>query len=66
MLHAVAIDASMVPAMIPVAGNFIADVIEDLHFAELRKSLTPAEYDKFIKQDKVAPATISMMRALSK
>jgi len=66
MLHAVAIDGSMVPAMIPFAGNLIADVIEDLHFAELRKSLTTAEYDEFIKQDKVTPATIAMARALAK
>jgi len=66
MLHAIAIDASVFPAMIPVAGDFIADIVEDLHFAELRKNLTPSEYDTFIKQDKVAPATISMMRALSK
>jgi len=41
-------------------------LIEDLHFAELRKNLSPSEYDEFIKQDKVAPAVIAMMRALAK
>ena len=66
MLHAVAIDASMVPAMIPVVGDVLSDVIEDLHFAELRKKLSPSEYDEFIKQDKIAPAVIAMMRALTK
>ena len=65
-IGAIAIDASMVPAMIPWVGDVVSDVIEDLHFAELRKSLTPSEYDDFIKQDKVAPATIAMMRALAK
>jgi len=66
MLHAIAIDGAMVPAMIPVAGDVIADVVEDLHFAELRKILEPKQYDEFIKQDKIAPATIAMMRALTK
>jgi len=66
MLHAIAIDASMVPAMIPFVGDIVSDVIEDLHFAELRKSLTTTEYDEFIRQDKVTPAIIAMMRALAK
>jgi len=66
MKHAIAIDASMVPAMIPFAGDVLSDIIEDLHFAELRKLLTPNQYNEFIKQDKVAPATIAMMRTLTK
>ena len=66
MKHAIAIDASMVPGLIPVVGDVVADVVEDLHFAELRKILSPDEFDEFIKQDKVAPATIAMMRALTK
>ncbi|MBA7664493.1 hypothetical protein ES703_72554 [subsurface metagenome] len=66
MLHAIAIDGSMVPAMIPWVGDVVADIIEDLHFAELRKMLTTGQYDEFIKQDKIAPATIAMTRALTK
>jgi len=66
MMHAVAIDGSMVPGLIPVVGDIVADVVEDLHFAELRKILSPNEYDEFIKQDKVAPATVAIMRALTK
>lgn len=66
MKHAVAIDLSMIPGMIPWVGDVVADVVEDLHGAELRKILTPKEYDEFLKQDKVAPATIAMMRTLTK
>ena len=66
MMHAIAIDASMVPGMIPIVGDIVADVVEDLHAAELRKILTLEQYDEFLKQDKVAPATIAMMRALTK
>jgi len=66
MLHAIAIDGSMVPGLIPVVGDIVADVVEDLHAAELRKILSPSEYDEFLKQDKVAPAIIAMMRTLTK
>lgn len=66
MKHAVAIDLSMIPGMIPWVGDVVADVVEDLHGAELRKILTSKEYDEFLKQDKVAPATIAMMRTLTK
>ncbi|MHA1812891.1 MAG: hypothetical protein ACTSYX_05580 [Candidatus Thorarchaeota archaeon] len=65
MAHAIAIDASMVVAGIPYVGDVIADVVEDLHFAELRNMLSPAEYSKFIKHDKVAPATVAMLKAVS-
>jgi len=66
MKHAIAIDASTLPAMIPWVGGVVADVVEDLHFAEIRKSLTERQYTEFIKQDKVSPATIAMARALTK
>ncbi|GAH20134.1 unnamed protein product, partial [marine sediment metagenome] len=62
----VAIDGAMVPGMIPWVGDVVSDIVEDLHFAELRKILTASQYDEFIRQDKIAPATIAMMRALTK
>ena len=64
--HAIAIDGAMVPGIIPWIGDLVSDVVEDLHFAELRKILTPSQYDEFIRQDKIAPATIAIMRALTK
>lgn len=66
MKHAIAIDLSMVPGLIPMWGDVVADIVEDLHFAELRKLLTAKQYDEFVKQDKVSPATIAMMRALTR
>ncbi|KKN87042.1 hypothetical protein LCGC14_0263120 [marine sediment metagenome] len=66
MMHAIAIDGSMVPGIIPYVGDVVADVIEDLHVAELRKILTPKQYNEFEKQDKIAPATIAAARALTK
>lgn len=66
MKHAIAIDVSMVPGLIPWVGDVVADIVEDLHAAELRKILTPKQYNEFEKQDKIAPATIAMARALTK
>ncbi|MBA7617005.1 hypothetical protein ES703_24309 [subsurface metagenome] len=66
MKHALAIDLSMLPGMIPIIGDVVADVVEDLHSAELRKVLTSQQYGEFLKQDKIAPATIAMARALTK
>ena len=66
MKHAIGIDLSLLPAMIPWVGDVVADVMEDLHFAELRKGLTAKQYNEFILQDKIAPATIAIMRALTK
>ena len=66
MKHAIAIDLSMIPGLIPYVGDVVADVVEDLHGAELRKILTSKQYDEFLKQDKIAPATIAMARTLTK
>jgi len=66
MKHAIAIDLSMIPGLIPWVGDVVADVVEDLHGAELRKILTTKEYDRFLIEDKVAPATIAMARTLTK
>lgn len=66
MKHAVAIDLSMLPGLIPYVGDVVADVVEDLHGAELKRILTPKQYDRFLIEDKVAPATIAMVRTLTK
>ncbi|MBA7610074.1 hypothetical protein ES703_17279 [subsurface metagenome] len=66
MGHAIAIDVSMIPGLIPYLGDIVADLVEDLHAAELRKILTLKQYDEFLKQDKIAPATIAMARTLTK
>jgi len=66
MKHAIAMDLSMIPGLIPWAGDIISETVSDLHTAELRKILTSKEYDRFVKYDKVNPNTIALMRALGK
>ncbi len=66
MKHAVAMDLSMVPGLIPWVGDIITETVSDLHTAELRKVLTSKEYDRFVKYDKINPNVIALMRALGK
>jgi len=66
MLHAIGSDVSNLIGWIPVVGDVLADVIEDMHGAEIQKILTPEENREYSKQDKVAPSTIAMARTLTK
>ena len=66
MKHAVAMDLSMIPGLIPWVGDIISETVSDLHTAELRKILTAAEYDRFVTYDKINPNVIALMRALGK
>ena len=66
MKHAVAMDLSMIPGLIPWVGDIISETVSDLHTAELRKVLTAAEYDRFVTYDKINPNVIALMRALGK
>lgn len=62
LAHTVAIDISGIIGWIPIIGDVVADVIEDLHGAELRTLLTPTETETYVKEDKVAPSTIALIR----
>ncbi|MFQ6076359.1 MAG: hypothetical protein ACE5Z5_09550 [Candidatus Bathyarchaeia archaeon] len=66
MSHAVAIDLSSIIGWVPAVGDAIADVVEDLHGAELRKLLTKEEMDRYVVEDKVAPSTIALARVFMK
>jgi len=54
--HAVATDLSGVLSIVPYVGSLLAGQISDLHYAELRKILTPGELDRFIEEDKKIPS----------
>lgn len=64
--HAIAIDLSSVIGWIPVVGDIVADVVEDVHGAELKKLMTAEEYEEYLKQDKVAPSTIAVIRTFQR
>ena len=62
MLHAVASDLGTIIGWVPVVGDIVSDVVEDLHSVELRRILTPTEMNEYMRQDKVAPSTIALLR----
>jgi len=64
--HTIGADLSVIPSQIPIIGDVIADVIEDLHGKEIHHSLTPDELAEYMKQDKVAPSTIAAIRTFIK
>ena len=62
LMHAVAVDLSFFLGLIPVIGDVVADIVEDLHGAEIRRTLTPEEYNRYLREDKVAPSGLAMLR----
>ena len=54
--HAVGMDFTGVLGLIPYVGALVGGQIADLHFAEMRRLLTPSEMDKFIEADKRIPS----------
>jgi len=62
LLHTIGKDLSAVFNAIPLVGDVIADILQDLHAAEVRKILTPEEYKYYIRYDKVAPSVIAILR----
>jgi len=61
LLHALAKDLSMIFGLIPYVGDYIADTIEDLHAAELRRIMTSEEKDYYYRYDKLHPSTIAAL-----
>lgn len=66
MRNTLGIDLASIVGIIPVVGDIAADVAEDLHFRELRRILTSAELEEYLKQDQVAPSTIALIRTFMK
>ena len=64
--HTMGADLAFIPSQIPVVGDIVADVIEDLHGKEIVRSLTPDEMPEYMKHDKVAPSTIAAIRTFIK
>ena len=54
--HAVATDLAGVLGLIPYVGSLVGGQLGDLHFAEMKKILTPQELDRYIEVDKQIPS----------
>jgi len=60
--HGIGEDLAEVVGAIPFAGSFIEDSLQDMHFAEIKKILTPDEYSKFSEYNKAFPSAIALAR----
>ena len=60
---AVAQDLAFIVGFIPVVGDAVADVVEDVYFQNIAENLTPAEFETFKKLDTYNPSTVAMLRA---
>lgn len=60
--HSLGEDAAQIVGVIPWAGGVLEDLLEDMHHAEILKTLTPEEYSKFTEYNKSLPSTIAMIR----
>ena len=63
LAHAVGVDASDLIAMIPYVGTTLADSLRRMHTEEIRKLLTPEEFDKYAKYDRTYPDAIALIRS---
>jgi len=44
---------------------FFGDVAADLAYAEIKKKMTPEEYEKFIEENKTLPSTLAALKVFS-
>ena len=64
MGHTIGIDLSGIVGLVPYVGDVIADNIGAMHSAELKRILTPGEYDEYVRWDKTYPDTIALLRSV--
>lgn len=63
---ALGIDLTFGIALIPLVGDIVADVVEDIYMDKIRSLLTPEELALFMRYDKVGPSVVAMLRTWGK
>ena len=63
---AVGTDLSSVIGIIPWVGDVASDIIEDIFGAKIKRTLTPGEYNTYLKYDKLGPSTYAMLRTFTR
>lgn len=61
--HTLGIDLSDILGIIPYIGGNLADSIRAAHSREIKKLLTPEEYEKYMKWDKTYPDVLALLRS---
>jgi len=61
--HTIGIDLSDILGIIPYVGGNLADSVRAMHTREVKKLLTPEEYEKYMKWDKTYPDVLALLRS---
>lgn len=61
--HTIGIDASDILGIIPYVGGNLADSIRAMHTREIKRLLTPEEYEKYMHWDKTYPDILALLRS---
>lgn len=61
--HTIGVDASDILGIIPYVGGNLADSIRAAHTREIKKLLTPAEYEEYMRWDKTYPDFLALLRS---
>lgn len=64
LYYAGLVDLSGIVGFIPVVGDVLADVAEDIAAVEIKKTLTPEQYDRFLKETRFMPDVPAMAKTL--
>lgn len=57
-------DLSYFPGLIPIVGDIVADLVEDVFAAKIYETLTPEERKLYLEWDKKSPlSTVAMIQA---
>lgn len=63
LAHALGVDLADIVGIVPWIGSTLADSLRRMHTEEIRKILTPEEYDKYAYFDKTYPDVLALLRS---
>lgn len=62
-VHTLGIEGCRLIGLIPWVGGLMADNIGAMHAREIKKFLTPGEFDNYMRWDRVYPDAIAFLRS---
>lgn len=63
LAHALGVDLADIVSIVPWVGSTLADSLRRMHGEEIRKILTPEEYNRYAYFDKTYPDVIALIRS---
>lgn len=60
--HGIGSDLALVVGLVPIVGDVVADILEDLHEAEIHRILSKEHYERYKEYNKTLPSSIALAR----